>query len=166
MVYFFFILTGLALILLQSLVLVLFVPSGMLYDLLIPLVVFLSLFYPNGKSLLLLLFLGFVMDDITGGATGVYMLSYFWIFAGIQLAVYFFQKDSPVLMASAVVLGVLLESGLVFFVAVLSGNAPAVEVDMAGIITGRLIAAGVTGPLLLGVFKSLYNNMAISPDIS
>jgi len=166
MVYFFCALIGLVLILLQSLVLVAFLPATLIYDLLIPLVVYLSLFHPGGKSLLLLLFLGLIMDGITGGAMGIYMLTYFWIFVGIQLAVHFFQKDSPVLMVTAIVLGVALEYGLFLIVANFSGKGLMVEADTSGAILGRMITAGFTGPILLTVFKSFNIGMSPDPNIS
>ena len=166
MIYLFYTLIGLALILLQSLALSSFLPPWLIYDLLIPMVVYLALFYANGKSLALILFLGLIMDSITGGAMGIYMLAYFWIFVGIQLAVRFFQKDSTVLMVSAIILGVLLENGLFVIVAGLSPNEFMAEADITGGIVGRLMVAGITGPVLLSVLKTFYTGVETNPNLS
>ncbi len=165
MIYGFFAFFGLALVLLQSLVLVALLPAGLVYDLLIPLVVYLSLFHPNGKTLFLLLCMGLIMDGITGGAMGIYMLTYFWIFVGIQVAVHFFQKDSPVLMVVAIILGVLLEYGLFLTVIALSGQMQAAEAAWTGGIIGRLMTAGITGPILLGLLKSFCRGMTTDVGI-
>lgn len=165
MIYFFYLFTGLALILFQSLVVSFFLPPGLIYDLLIPLVVYLSLFHANGKSLVLIIFFGLIMDGITGGAMGIYMLTYFWIFMGIQMAVHYFQKNSPVLMLTAVVLGVCLEYGFVLTVIFLSGKSSTLEMGLTGSIIGRLILAGITGPLLLNFLKRLYQGQAADRSI-
>lgn len=166
MIYFFYLLTGLILILFQSLVVGFFLPTGLIYDLLIPFVVYLSLFHANGKSLSLIIFSGLIMDGITGGAFGIYMLTYFWIFMGIQLAVHFFQKDSPVLMFTAVVLGVCLEYGFVLTAICLSGKDFTIAADLTGRMIGRLILAGITGPLLLRFLRSLYDGKTAERNIS
>jgi rod shape-determining protein MreD len=166
MIYLFYVLTGLALILLQSLVLGFLLPPGLIYDLQIPLVVYLALFHPNSKTLLLILFLGLIMDGVTGGAMGIYMLIYFWLFAGVQLAVHFLQKDNFVLMSIAILLGVLLEYSLFLTVAGLSGRGVSVGADMTGGMVGRLITAGLTGPVLVSALKWGYHGMAADPDTS
>ncbi len=166
MIYFFYLLTGLALILFQTLVAGFFLPAGLIYDLLIPLVIYLSLFHNNGKSLLIIMFFGIIMDDITGGAMGIYMLTYFWIFIGMQLAVHFFQKDSPVLMVASVLLGVCLEYGFILTVTCLSGKDLSIAADMAGRMLGRLVIAGITGPLLLSTLKFLFEDKTADRNIT
>lgn len=166
MIYLSYFIAGLVLILLQSLVINLFLPPGLIYDLLIPLVVYLSLVDANGKTLLLIMFLGFVMEGITGGAMGIYMLTYFWIFAGAQLAVHFFQKDSAVLMIVAVIMGLCLEYGIILAVTFLSGADMKMTADLTGKMFGRLMLAGLTSPLLLGAFQSLYGERLADRNIS
>lgn len=159
MIYFFYMGAGLILILLQSLVLGTFLPAWLIYDLLIPLVVYLSLFHPGGKTLVLILFLGLIMDGITGGGMGIYMLTYFWIFVSIQPVVFFLQKDNTVLMVTAIVLGVFMEYGSFLTGSVLSGNDLTAGRGITGSMIYRLIAAGVTGPLLPRVLKSFFNGL-------
>lgn len=166
MIYFSYLLTGLALILFQTLVVGFFLPDGLIYDLLIPLVVYLSLFHTNGKSLLLIIFFGLIMDDLTGGAMGVYVLTYFWIFMGLQLAVHFFQKDSPVLMVASVLLGLCLEYGFILTVTSLSGKEVLIAADMVGRMIARLALAGITGPLLLSALRFLYEDKTADRNIT
>ncbi|MEW6076252.1 MAG: rod shape-determining protein MreD [Thermodesulfobacteriota bacterium] len=155
-----------ALILLETLVLAVYLPSGLTYDLLIPLVVYLSFFHPNGRTILLILFLGLIVDGLTGGAMGVYALTYFWIFAGAQLVVHYLQKDNLALMASVILAGILLEYAFLLTVAGLSGNALPVEKHLAGILIGRMIVAGTTGPVMVCAFKWLYGGKKTIPDIA
>lgn len=166
MIYFFYLLTGLILVLFQSLIVGFFLPAGLIYDLLIPFVVYLSLFQANAKSLVMIMFFGLIMDGITGGALGIYMLTYLWIFIGVQMAVHYFQKDSPVLMFASVVLGVCIEYGFVLTVIRLSGKDMTIAADLTGRMIGRLILAGITGPLLLGFFRSLYEGGAVDRNLS
>jgi len=159
MIYLICLFTGLILIVSQSLMAGVFLPGELAYDILIPLVVYLSLYHPNGKSLLLVLCLGLMLDGITGGPMGIYVLTYFWMFAGIQMAVQFLQKDSPVLTVSAILLGVLLENGLLLAVGALSVNRSVTVTDMTGTICGRLVMAAITGPLLLYALRLCFQRL-------
>lgn len=53
---------------------------GIFYDLLIPLVVFLSLSLPNRTSVSVVVILGLIMDLLSGGIFGLYLSIYFWMF--------------------------------------------------------------------------------------
>ncbi|NVL90237.1 MAG: hypothetical protein HWN69_04465 [Desulfobacterales bacterium] len=72
---------GLSTILAQTTILRL---DGILYDLLIPLVVFLSLNFPKRKGILVVVILGLIMDILSGAIFGLYLSIYFWIFLSVK----------------------------------------------------------------------------------
>jgi len=72
---------GLSIIVAQTTILRL---DGILYDLLIPLVVFLSLNFPKRKGILVVVILGLIMDILSGAIFGLYLSIYFWIFLSVK----------------------------------------------------------------------------------
>ena len=73
------------------------------YDLLIPFIVYLGLSRPVRESLPFVLFLGFIMDNLSGGPFGLYLTTYFWLFVGdgltclaalVLLLIFFSARES------------------------------------------------------------------------
>ena len=83
MSYFFNISVCLLLVILQTTIMPYLPPLDKFYDLLIPFIVYLSLSRPVRESLPFILFLGYIMDNLSGGPFGLYLTTYF----GIQTAV-------------------------------------------------------------------------------
>lgn len=79
-----YLMIGLSVVVAQTTILRLALFHGVFYDLLIPLVVFLSLNLPGMRGLLLVVILGLIMDLLSGGIFGLYLSIYFWIFLWVK----------------------------------------------------------------------------------
>lgn len=75
-----YLLIGLSTVVAKTTILTLPLFHGIFYDLLIPLVVFLSLSLPNRTSISVVVILGLIMDLLSGGIFGLYLSIYFWMF--------------------------------------------------------------------------------------
>lgn len=110
MIYFFYISACLFFVILQT-VIIPYIPFlGRFYDLLIPLIIYLGLFRPVRESIPFVLFLGFIMDNLSGSPFGLYLTTYFWLFVGVRLVTQLFQVGNRVLIACLVVAGVLIQN--------------------------------------------------------
>lgn len=79
-----YLLIGLSTVVAKTTILTLPLFHGIFYDLLIPLVVFLSLSLPNRISVSVVVILGLIMDLLSGGIFGLYLSIYFWIFLSVK----------------------------------------------------------------------------------
>jgi len=84
------------------------------YDLLIPFVLYLGIFRPAGESLVVVFFLGFIMDNLSAGPFGLFTTIYFWLFVGTKWLIKFLHAGNYVLLPFIAALGVL-EGNIIFF---------------------------------------------------
>lgn len=119
------------------------------YDLLIPIIVYLSLFRSMKEGVPIVVFFGLIMDSLCGGPAGLYLVTYIWLYAGMWWLSQFLHTRSIVLLALSVTLGVVFE-GLVMFVymAALAPTAIIPE-DMIGTLLMQTIWSMITGPIIL-----------------
>lgn len=124
-------------------------PLHGLYDVLLPFLVYLAIFRPMGEAMTLSLLAGVVMDSVSGGAFGLYLLLYLWMTAGIRIAMRYLHGEGFPFVFSAVLAGVLLEN--VFFIAAgrVSGHLYAFGASSLGGLVRQLVLAGMTGPFLV-----------------
>jgi rod shape-determining protein MreD len=140
---------GLSAIVAQTTILRLPLFHGVFYDLLIPLVVFLSLNLPDRKGILVVLVLGLIMDLLSGGIFGLYLSIYFWIFVWVKsVSKYFDVRDT---LFQSVLIGVcVLGQHLVFCISV---AAPCTGAQLLGAQTATVllqsVVAALTGPGIL-----------------
>jgi len=150
---------GLATIVGQTTILRLPVFQGVLYDLLIPLVVFMRLHLTLTESSLLTLILGFVMDLFSGGVFGLYMTVYLWIFLLVQGVSSYFNVQGTACRSALIALCVLGQN-LVFLVSTahpwkgwhwLSAQLwPTL---------GQIMLAAVTGPAVLSLLETMHRSL-------
>ena len=119
------------------------------YDLLIPIVIYLSLFRPLREGIPIVLFFGFIMDSLCGGPAGLYLATYFWLYAGMRWACQVVHTGSLVLMALAVAIGVAFESVVLMVYMLLLAPSAIIPVDAAKTVVLQIIWALITGPLIL-----------------
>ncbi len=111
MSYFFNIGACLFLVILQTTIMPYLPLLDKFYDLLIPFIVYLSLFRPVRESLPFVLFLGFIMDNLSGGPFGLYLTTYFWLYVGVKGITMFIQVGNRLLIIALIVAnGVLFEN--------------------------------------------------------
>ena len=153
MIYFFYISACLFFVIIQT-VIIPYIPFfGRFYDLLVPFIIYLGLFRPARESIPVVLFLGFIMDNLSGSPFGLYLTTYFWLFIGVRLVTQLFQVGNRILIACLVLAGVLIENLIFIMTFTILGRGqqlPAVTIHNVMI---QCIWAIFTGPpflMLLG----------------
>lgn len=148
-------LTCLSLLVLQTTLLSYLAPPGPLYDPMIPFVVFLAAGRPFADGLPALLLAGFLADGVSAAPFGLFGITYLWVYLGVWWGARFFEREHGLLPAVGVAGGILIEH--LFFLAISweLGIGRALLRDLSGL--GMRLAAGLlTGPLLVGLLRVLY----------
>ncbi len=82
------------------------------YDLLIPVVIYMGFFRTNRESIPVLLFIGLVMDGLSGVTFGFYLSTYIWLYLIVVWLKQLFLVKNILLLSFATVLGVLMENSM------------------------------------------------------
>src|SRR5210317_1360786 len=150
MSYFFNISVCLLLVILQTTIMPYLPPLDKFYDLLIPFIVYLSLSRPVRESLPFILFLGFIMDNLSGGPFGLYLTTYFWLYVGVKGITMFIQVGKRLLIIALIVAGGVLFENLISLGAfALLGSRQQFAGDALEIVTIQVLWAIFTGSLFL-----------------
>jgi rod shape-determining protein MreD len=132
---------------------------GVFYDLLIPLVVFLSLNAPNRKGVLVIVILGIIMDLLSGGIFGLYLTIYFWIFVSVKnLSKSFHVGDT--IFQSVLIGACVLGQHLVFCISAAAPwkGAQLLSAQAAPVLLQTIFAA-LTGPGILMLLGRLHTRL-------
>ena len=123
------------------------------YDLLIPIVVYLSLFRPMREGAPLVLFFGVMMDSLCGGPMGLYLTTYIWIYAGMRWASQFLRTGNMILLALAVAIGVMFECVVLLVYMIVLAPAAIPPEDTARTVALQIGWALLTGPIILVIIS-------------
>lgn len=119
------------------------------YDLLIPIIIYLSFFRRRLESIPVVLFFGFIMDSLCGGPMGLYLSIYIWLYLAMRWLAQFLHTGSFVLLTVAVAIGVVFEIAvLLAYMAFLAPNA-SIPVDAVKTVVLQIAWSLLTGPLIL-----------------
>lgn len=121
---------------------------GNFFDLLLPLVVFLAAFRPLHESVPFAMFLGILMDNLSGGPFGLYLTSYVWLLIGVRLATSVIRADNPILLVALIMAGVLLQNAIFFGALATAGPSQPHPGDALRVITEQIGWVLLAGPFL------------------
>ena len=121
------------------------------YDLLIPIIIYLSLFRPIREGAPIVLFFGLIMDSLCGGPVGLYLATYIWLYTGMRWLSQFLHTRSFILLALSVTFGVAFEGLVMLIYMVILSPTALIPEDTARTITMQLIWSLFTGPVILGI---------------
>jgi rod shape-determining protein MreD len=152
---------GLAVIVAQTTVLRPSVCHGLLYDLLIPCVVFLSLNQTAKRGLPVILGLGLVMDAVSGGIFGVYVSVYFWIFLLSRGLYRYFQIGNTISQALLIGLCVLGQQLILWSAAEPVGQGIPYLVSQARPVLLQPLLAALTGPAVLLILRKMNDRVSV-----
>ena len=130
------------------------------YDLLIPFIVYLGLYRPVRESLPFIFFLGFIMDNLSGGPFGLYLTTYFWFFVGVIGITKLIQVGNRLSIIMLIAVGGVVSENLIFLgtFAVFSTDRP-FSGDAAKIIAIQVLWVICTGPLFLVMFRKVQDRL-------
>jgi cell shape-determining protein MreD len=160
MSYLFNISACLILVILQTAVLPVFPLLDRFYDLMIPFVVYLGLSRPIRESLPFVLFLGLIMDNLSGSPVGLYLTTYVWLFVGVKGITSLLQVGNRlVIIMLMIATGVLIENLIFLGTLTVLGPDQQLAGNAAKTVTVQVLWAIWTGPLLLMIFRKMYNKL-------
>lgn len=119
------------------------------YDLLIPIIIYLSLFRSVKEGIPIVVFFGLIMDSLCGGPVGLYLATYIWLYAGMWWLSQFLHTRNIVLLALSVTLGVLFEGLVMLVYMVVLAPTAIIPEDMSHTLLTQAIWSMVTGPFIL-----------------
>ena len=155
MSYFFNISACLFLVILQTTIMPYLSLLDKFYDLLIPLIVYLSVSRPVRESLPFVIFLGFIMDNLSGGPFGLYLTTYFWLYLGVKGITTFIQVGNRLFIITLIVVGgVLFENLILFGAFTIFGSRQQFNGDALEIVLVQVLWAFLTGSLFLLFFRN------------
>lgn len=160
MSYFFNISVSLFLVILQTAVLPELPLLDRFYDLMIPFVVYLGLARPVRESLPFVFLIGFIMDNLSGSPVGLYLTTYFWLFAGVKGITKLLQVGNrPLIVMLIVAAGVLVENLIFWGTLTILGPDQQIAENAAKSVSVQVLWAILTGPVFLMVFKNIQNQL-------
>ncbi len=119
------------------------------YDLLIPIIIYLSLFRPVREGAPIVLFFGLIMDSLCGGPVGLYLATYIWLYAGMRWLSRILHTRSFIPLALSVAFGVAFEGMVMLVYMVLLSPTTMIPEDTAMTLVMQLIWSLFTGPVIL-----------------
>lgn len=123
------------------------------YDLLIPIIIYLSFFRPKREGLPIVIFFGFIMDSLCGGPMGLYLATYIWLYISMYWLAQFLHTRNLILLAVAVAIGVVFEIAVLLgYMAILAPGASVPE-DAGKTVVLQILWALITGPLILVIIS-------------
>ena len=160
MSYFFNISASLFLVILQTTIMPYLPLLDKFYDLLIPFIVYLSVSRPVRESLPFIIFLGFIMDNLSGGPFGLYLTTYFWLYIGVKGITAFIQVGNRLIIITLIVAsGVLFENLILLGAFSILGSRQQFAGDAVEIIAVQVLWAFLTGSLFLLFFKKAQTRL-------
>ena len=123
------------------------------YDLLSPLVIYLSIFRPVRESSVIILIFGFLMDNISGGPFGLYLTVYFWLFLSVRWAITFLHVGDSFLLPFVVAVGVLMENLIFIGADAMFEQNLQISQIMINTVVVQVLWAIFTGPFFLMLFN-------------
>ncbi len=119
------------------------------YDLLVPIIIYLSFYRRKIEGIPIVLFFGFIMDSLCGGPMGLYLFIYIWLYMAMRWIAQYVHTGSFVLLTLAVAIGVVFEIGILLgYMVFLAVNA-SIPVDTLQTVVMQIMWALITGPLIL-----------------
>ena len=160
MSYFFTIGGSLFLVILQTTVMPYLPLLDKFYDLLIPFIIYLSLSRPVRESLPFVVFLGFIMDNLSGGPFGLYLTTYFWLYVGVKGITTFIQVGNRLVIITLIVAGgVLFENLILLGTFAIAGSRQQFAGDVIEIVAVQTLWAIITGSLFLLFFRNAQSRL-------
>lgn len=116
MSYFLYIASGLILVILQTTVIPRVPAMSGCFDLLLPWVIYIAAFRPVHETLPFVVFMGVLVDSLSGGPFGLYLTSYGWLFAAVRLTAAVIRAENPLLLVGIILLAVAGQNALFYSV--------------------------------------------------
>lgn len=148
----YYLLVVISLLIIQTLLCIDTLLSYNFFNLMTPFVIYIGLFRPFAEGIPVVLCIGMIMDAVTGGPFGLYLIIYFWLYIGAKWGVQYIHAGSILLMPFILGIGVLVENAVAIFASMglsIGGQIPTEEVLRS--VTIQILWAMVVGPFFLHI---------------
>ncbi len=130
------------------------------YDLNISLIICFSLLRRFREALALSFFFGLLMDNLSGGPFGIYILSYIWIIIATKKISSYLEKDSLLIFFIVSASGVMIQNAFAFYsVSIVTGEY-LFGISMLKIVLKQLAYAICFSPILLWLIYKFLRRFA------
>ena len=126
------------------------------YNLLIPYVIFLSLFRPPSETLLQILWVGVIMDMLSVAPRLIYVIIFMVLFILFRNIRTYFQLLDSYLFVILIAVGIALEHLVFGMVSLMRSFRVEPSLLTLYVVLIHFLWAAVTGPLMLGIFKRVF----------
>ncbi len=156
MTYGFYVIIGFVLIVLQTCFAPFAALPGDMYDLQIPLMLYLILFRPFRETVFGAVFVGAAMDSISAGPFGIYSMTYLLVFISGTWIVRFLHSGNRWLLPFFVVYGVAVENLVFWSVCLLPGSVVRPPADSLASLGEQVLWGLLTGAVLISGIRFLH----------
>ena len=118
-----------------------------------PLIIYLGLFRTLREGIIVLVFIGVVIDILSGGPFGFFLTIYFWLFILVRWMKTFLHVGSTIILPFVVALSVLVENVAFLAISALLYPDSQVPAYAPGIISVQILWAICTGPFVIMFFN-------------
>jgi len=129
------------------------------YDLMIPFVVYLTLFRSSNGILPVVLISGCLMDLLSGGSIGIYISAYILILICFRHAKVYFHFKNAILFQIVIILSVLIENIIFALVIFFQTFTFHFSFYSGCILVTQLLWALVSSPLIYYIFEYVFNEV-------
>jgi hypothetical protein len=129
------------------------------YNLLIPYVIFLSLFRPTSETLLQIFWVGAIMDMLSVAPRLIYLIIFLCLFVLFRNIRTYFQLLDSYLFVILIAVGIAFEHLVFNMVFLMRGFPVEKPLFTVYVVLIHLLWAAVTGPLVLGIFMRIFSWM-------
>nr|HID59110.1 hypothetical protein [Desulfobacterales bacterium] len=135
--------------------------SNIIFDLMIPYVLFLGMYRPGGMSIVLVMVNGSIMDIFSGGVFGIYLSIYLWIYFLTKKAHKYVMVREIASQSLMVALSVFGENIVLWFIHVIGSKYHGLIYQDVGRILIMTLLGGLLGPLILLFLRCVDRSMVI-----
>jgi cell shape-determining protein MreD len=145
----FYILVSLFLVIIRTTLMPILPIFEKFYDLLIPIVIFLGFFRSKREGIPVVMLMGLIMDGLSGGPMGLYLIIYVWLYIGVRWAAQVFSTGSLFMLTLAILIGVAGEIVVLLGYMIVLSSGATIPPDALKTIVMQLIWAMATGPVIM-----------------
>lgn len=153
MTIFFYIMVSFCLVTIKTTLIPAFGMFAKFYDLLIPIIIYLSLFRSLQEGIPLVLFFGLIMDSLCGGPLGLYLATYIWLYAAMRWVSRFLHTGNIVLVGLSVTIGVVFEGFVMLAYMVFLAPTAIIPEDTTRTLVMQIVWSMATGPIILFIIN-------------
>lgn len=159
MIYCFYFLSFLCIVVLQTTVMPFYTLFDHFYDLFAPFIIYLAIKRSIKEAIPVIAVIGLLMDGISGGPFGIYLIVYLWMFAAIRWLIQYLHVGNIILLPLLVVGGVFFENLIFMWSGLLFEFSGAAYTSFVKTMANQLIWAGCTGPFIVLLFGWVQKNI-------